>query len=238
MIEPQNNKQASIHKQHSNTHKLIDWQAIDTVLLDMDGTLLDLHFDNYFWLEHLPKRYAEHHKIDEELARSQLHRQIKQLEGTLQWYCLDHWSECVQMDIPALKREISHKIQVRPHTQKFLQFLHTQHKKVILVTNAHRSGLNIKLEVTAIDQWLDLVISSHDYQTPKESPLFWQQLHKAEHFDPTRSLFIDDTPHIVGQAGEFGIKHLICITQPDSQKPPRPPCGQNCLYIQDFDEII
>ncbi|HBT55971.1 MAG TPA: haloacid dehalogenase, partial [Pseudomonas sp.] len=33
---------------------MLNWNAIDTVLLDMDGTLLDLHFDNHFWLEHMP----------------------------------------------------------------------------------------------------------------------------------------------------------------------------------------
>ena len=27
---------------------MIDWTSIDTVLLDMDGTLLDLHYDNAF----------------------------------------------------------------------------------------------------------------------------------------------------------------------------------------------
>ncbi len=233
MTEPQDTQQVQNH-----TKSPINWPAIDTVLLDMDGTLLDLHFDNYFWLEHLPMRYAEHHQIDEQQAREQLHQQIKAYEGTLQWYCLDHWSELVQMDITALKREISHKIKQRPHTQRFLAFLKSQRKKVILVTNAHRSGLQIKLDVTAIDQWLDLVVSSHDYQLPKESPLFWQQLHNAERFDPARTLFIDDTPRIVGKAGEFGIKHLVCITHPDSQKAPRPPCQQNCLYIKDFDEII
>ena len=29
----------------------IDWQSIDDVLLDMDGTLLDLHYDATFWLK-------------------------------------------------------------------------------------------------------------------------------------------------------------------------------------------
>ena len=27
----------------------IDWTQLDTILLDMDGTLLDLEFDNHFW---------------------------------------------------------------------------------------------------------------------------------------------------------------------------------------------
>lgn len=222
----------------SQSRYALDWNAIDTVLLDMDGTLLDLHFDNYFWLEHLPIRYAEHHKLDYTEAREKLHTQIKAYEGTLQWYCLDHWSELVQMDIPALKREISHKIKVRPHTEHFLTFLKEQKKKVILVTNAHRDGLDIKLGVTNIDQYLDVVISSHDYQIPKEAPEFWLQLHASERFNVARTLFIDDTPRIVAKAREFGIAHLACITHPDSKQEPRPACDQGFVYIEDFDQII
>ena len=100
---------------------MINWQAIDTVLLDMDGTLLDLHFDNYFWLTHLPRRYAEHHGLEPEQARKDLSARIKSFEGTLQWYCLDHWSELVKMDIPTLKLEVQHKIQVRPYAEDFLR---------------------------------------------------------------------------------------------------------------------
>lgn len=40
-------------------HLDIDWQAVDTVLLDMDGTLLDLAFDNYFWQKLVPETYGE-----------------------------------------------------------------------------------------------------------------------------------------------------------------------------------
>ena len=217
---------------------LIEWDAIDTVLLDMDGTLLDLHFDNYFWLEHLPKRYAEHHKLDHAQAREKLHNDIKRYEGTLQWYCLDHWSDIVGMDIPALKREVSQKIALRPHTERFLAFLKAQGKHVVLVTNAHRAGLSIKLQASGIEKWLDRIVSSHDFQRPKELASFWDALNETERFDPNRTLFIDDTPHIVARAAEHGIKHLICITQPDMTQEPRPACNQNCLYINDFDQVI
>lgn len=220
------------------TQIILDWSSIDTVLLDMDGTLLDLHFDNYFWLEHLPKRYAEHHQVDEEQSRQQLHQQIKAYQGTLQWYCLDHWSTLVKMDIPALKREIKHKIQVRPHTERFLRFLKQLNKKIVLVTNAHRSGLELKLEQSGIEPWFDAMVSSHDYQIPKEAPEFWLQLHASLGFNPKRTLFIDDTPRIVAKAGEFGIEHLICITHPDSTATPRPPCDYDFHYINDFDQII
>jgi 5'-nucleotidase len=33
----------------------LDWNNIDTVLLDMDGTLLDLAFDSQFWLQDVPQ---------------------------------------------------------------------------------------------------------------------------------------------------------------------------------------
>jgi hypothetical protein len=36
-----------------------DWNAIDTVLLDLDGTLLDLAFDNYVWMGRIPELYAQ-----------------------------------------------------------------------------------------------------------------------------------------------------------------------------------
>ena len=215
---------------------MIDWHAVDTVLLDMDGTLLDLHFDNYFWLTYLPKRYAEFHGLDPEYARTHLHSLIESYSGTLQWYCLDHWSELVRMDVAALKREIQHKIRLRPHTEVFLQFLKQQNKKVVLTTNAHRKGLDLKLEVSRIDRWLDLVISSHDYKHPKEAAEFWQHLAAAENLEPQRTLFIDDNITVLRAAKEFGVRHLVCITQPDSQKTAI--ASTEYVDIVDFDQII
>ena len=37
---------------------LVNWNEVHTVLLDMDGTLLDLYFDNYFWQHFVTERYA------------------------------------------------------------------------------------------------------------------------------------------------------------------------------------
>ncbi len=215
---------------------MIDWHTIDTVLLDMDGTLLDLHFDSYFWFTHLPERYAQSHNLPLEEAHAYLGDKIKEYEGTLQWYCLDHWSELINMDVPALKGEIRHKIKIRPHTETFLKRLNVLGKKVILITNSHPKGLSLKLEVTEIDQWLDIVISSHEFQKPKEEQDFWHQLIAREHFDKKRTLFIDDTPRILRSAQTFGIEQLVCITSPDSQRPPHLP--EEFLGIKHFDEIM
>lgn len=215
---------------------MIDWHSVDTVLLDLDGTLLDLHFDNYFWLTHLPKRYAQFHDVPHEQAIAHLSELIAAHQGTLLWYCLDHWSDLVRMDVAALKREVQHKIQVRPHAEAFLRFLKQNNKKAVLATNAHRTGLSLKLEVTQVDRWLDIVISSHDYQHPKEAAEFWQHLARAEQFDPQRTLFVDDNITVLRAARDFGIAHLVCINQPDMQKPARR--SNEFIDISDFDEII
>ena len=215
---------------------MIDWHAIDTVLLDMDGTLLDLHYDDFFWLNHLPKRYAEFHRTDLDTAKSEILSQIKDLEGTLEWYCLDHWSKLTQMDIASLKHEVKHKIQIRPHTEDFLSRLKTLGKKLVLITNSHRRGLDLKLEVTQIDKWLDVVISSHDYGSPKEEQAFWRHLQENEPFDPSRSLFIDDTPRVLRSAKDFGIAHMVCITSPNSEKALK--SSEEFLGVAHFDSLM
>lgn len=215
---------------------MLDWQTIDTVLLDMDGTLLDLHFDNYFWLHHLPARYAEAHGVNEIEAQKLIQDKIRALEGTLQWYCLDHWSELMRLDIPALKQEVKHKIQIRPHAELFLTRLKALKKKLILITNSHPKGLALKLEITEIDQWLDIIVSSHEFNTPKEDQAFWRALEISEPFDKRRTLFIDDTPRVLRSAKHYGVKHLICITAPDSQKPTQDPA--EFIGVSHFDEIM
>src|SRR3989304_5066385 len=119
----------------------MDWCAIETVLLDMDGTLLDLYFDSYLWKQHLPLRYAERHGIDVESAKREIVPKIKAKEGSLQWYCLDYWTCELGVDISFLEREVGHLIALRPHVTEFLDFLRRRELQVALQTNAHRRSL-------------------------------------------------------------------------------------------------
>ncbi len=214
---------------------LVDWSEIDTVLLDMDGTLLDLHFDTYFWLHHLPRRYVETHGVTMEAAQIQLRARLDAYAGKLDWYCLEHWSKELDLDVAALKTEIKERIATRPYAIEFLQRLRALDKKLVLITNAHPDSLSLKLELTSIDEWLDVVISSHEYRQPKEQQAFWHCLQEQEQFDPERTLFIDDTVRILDSAGEYGIRHLLCVHQPDSQQPRR---IDQYPAIEHFDEIM
>ncbi len=215
---------------------MIDWNSIDTVLLDMDGTLLDLHFDNYFWMQHLPRVYARRHAISEEAATEKLHGRFSSEQGTLQWYSLDHWSHQLDMDIPALKRELQHMVRVRPYAIEFLTRLHDSHRDVVMVTNAHRKTLDIKMDEVDITHWFDRVVVSHDLEAPKEDQTFWHKLQALHPFDPSRTLLIDDTESVLDSARAYGIAHLLTLLQPDSQRQKR--LDTRFPGIHHFDEIM
>ena len=197
---------------------VLPWNTIDTVLLDMDGTLLDLHFDNHFWLEHVPQRYAERHGISRAMAVLELQPLFARHAGQLNWYCLDFWTRELDLPIVELKREVAHLIALRPDADTFLAALRRAGKHVALITNAHRDSLSLKLERVALAPWFDRLISSHDYGFPKEDAQFWQALQADFGFDPARSLFIDDSLPILRSARAFGVAHLLAVRNPDSRK--------------------
>lgn len=215
---------------------MIDWNSIDTVLLDMDGTLLDLHFDNYFWTEHLPRIYAEKHQITDAESNDRLYGTFSAVQGTLQWYCLDHWSQRLDMDIPALKKELQHMISIRPFVVEFLTQLHNSSRDVLMVTNAHRKTLDLKMENVDIINWFDRVVVSHDLHAPKEDQEFWIKLQDMHPFDPTRTLLIDDTEDVLASAQQYGIAHLLTLLQPDSRRDKR--LNTRFPGFHHFDEIM
>ena len=215
---------------------MINWNDIDTVLLDMDGTLLDLHFDNYFWTEYLPEVYARREGISGEESSKHLHSQFSAKQGSLEWYCLEHWSQRLGMDIAGLKREVQHMISIRPFAVEFLTRLHHSQRDVVMVTNAHRQTLDIKMDNVDIRRWFDRIVVSHDLQAPKEEQQFWHRLQSLHPFDPARTLLIDDTEPVLVSAEHYGIAHLLTLLQPDSQRQKR--IDIRYPGIHHFDEIM
>jgi putative hydrolase of the HAD superfamily len=200
---------------------MIDWTKITTVFLDLDGTLLDLRFDNHFWLEYVPQCYADKHGLDIGESHKMLKQKYSEAYGSLNWYCVEYWTAELELDIAALKQGIREKICVRPHVEAFLQSLHMRGKRVVLVTNAHQKALQLKMQKTALGEHLDLVISSHDIGLPKENPVFWQRLQQQVHFDSERTLFVDDSLPVLDSARAHGIRYLLHVLRPDTRQPPR-----------------
>jgi len=201
---------------------IVDWHAIDTVLVDMDGTLLDLSFDTFFWREVVPQRYARLNGLSVSAAQATLAPRFEAKMGTLEWYCLDHWARDLGLDLKTLKREHREHIRFLPGAQEFLASVRARGKRLIVVTNAHRDTFAVKAERTGIDRLVDSVVCSHDLSAPKESAAFWQALEAHEPFDGERTLLIEDSLTVLVAARKHGIRHTLAIRRPDSQLPPRP----------------
>lgn len=196
---------------------MIDWQAIDTVFLDMDGTLLDLHFDTYFWVEHVPKRYAEKHNMPLEQAKDYLMSRYRSLLGTINWYCIDYWTAELGLDIALLKEEVDHLIAVHPYVTDFLDGVRKADKRVVLVTNAHMKSLQLKMDRTQLGGHFDRLICSHEFGMAKEEAGFWQSLQQTEPFVPERTLLVDDSLSVLRSAQAYGLRWLLAVYQPDSK---------------------
>lgn len=198
---------------------MIDWRSISSVFLDMDGTLLDLNFDNHFWLEFVPLRYAERHGLSITEAKAELAPRFKGTEGKLEWYCLDYWSNQLSLDIVGLKAEISGLITVLPHVTEFLEAVRKTEKRLVLVTNAHPKSLTLKMERTCLHTFFDDIFSSHAFGFPKESLGFWQALSAKKSLSADRALLVDDSLPVLRAAREFGIRHVVAVRKPDSRQP-------------------
>ena len=214
---------------------MLDWNTIDTVLLDMDGTLLDLHFDNHFWLEYLPQRYADHHGQSLDWAKAEIYPLMTATQGQLAWYCLDYWTRELGLPIVELKREVAHLIRLRPDADTFLRALQRAGKQVILITNAHRDALSLKLERVELRTYFQRLISSHDFGFPKETQAFWQALQAEVPFDPARTLFIDDSLPILRSARDYGVARLLAVREPDSQGARRD--TEEFAAVEDYAEL-
>jgi putative hydrolase of the HAD superfamily len=228
--------QQRMQEQHTRQGPPLPWHAIDTVLLDMDGTLLDLHYDNTLWTERLPAHYGLARGIPLEQARQQLYERMAEVHGTLAFYDIDYWESLTGVDMVALHQELTHLIAYRPFAMQFLDWLQRRSKRVYLVTNAHRKSLRVKDAHCGIGSALNEMISCHDYGAPKEARSFWEQLRREHPFEPEQTLFIDDNRAVLDSARDYGIAHLRTIEQPDSRRPPRQVPGYRACH--DFRELM
>ncbi|MCL2458574.1 MAG: HAD hydrolase-like protein [Desulfobulbus sp.] len=214
----------------------LPWHRIETVLLDMDGTLLDKHFDDYFWEQYVPEHYSLLHDIPIETAKEQLLERYHRVRHTLDWSDLSYWSRELGLDLLELKLRINHLICVHPYVIEFLEYCSWGRKKLYLITNAHPGTLAVKLEKTAIGAWFDRVVCAEEIGRAKEEAEFWPRLERLLHFDKSRTLLVDDTEKVLAAAAEYGLAYPLFVARPSS----RQRVSYSCAFpsIEYFKELL
>ena len=196
-------------------------ERCDTLMLDMDGTILDLAFDNYVWLGLVPRRYAAANNMTHEEARATLLEKYRSVQGDLSWYCLDHWNDRLGIDVVKIHHDVTYRIAYLPGALDFLRKLRELDKRVLLVTNSHPDTLELKDAVTGLGDYFDGIHSSHAYGHAKESQSFWRALQDDVDFDVSTTLFVDDSQPVLKSAQDYGVKMLVTVTRPATTEPAR-----------------
>jgi putative hydrolase of the HAD superfamily len=145
-------------------------------------------------------------------------QRYKAVEGTIDWYCVDYWTQSLQLDIAFLKEEVAHLIAVHPYVTDFLESLSIAGKRPVLVTNAHHKSIALKMRHTLLGRHFDQVVCAHDFGIPKEDGRFWDHLRRSVQFDPQSTLLIDDNEKVLLSACNYGIRHLLAVSKPDTQQ--------------------
>jgi len=214
----------------------IPFRDVTCVLLDMDGTLLDRYFDDYFWEHLVPEKYAEKHRVTFGKAKKELSKKYKAHEGTLNWTDIDFWSRELELDIMALKEQIRHLIEIHPHVETFLKTVKAGRIKTFIVTNAHYKVLDMKLKKTDLGKYLTGAITSFEIGFPKEKIEFWKRAEQQLHFSKEKTILVDDTLEVLKTARKFGIKYLIYKARANSKLKPLP--SSEFRTILDFSELM
>jgi putative hydrolase of the HAD superfamily len=196
------------------------WSRIDSVLLDLDGTLLDLGYDNHFWNVMVPEVWGRERGLDLATAQQRLRPVFQARQGTLDWYCIDYWSRELGLDIPAMKVADAHRVRWLPGAPEFLARVRALGKRLVLLTNAHPMTLAIKDSRVQVVRHFDASFSSHVFGAPKEDARFWRGLATVEPYVAGRSLFVDDSLPVLRAARAAGIGTLFVVRHPDTTRAP------------------
>ena len=182
----------------------------------MDGVLLDISYDNFFWQKHVPQVYADMNGCDLNQAIKITHTLFHYKKGSRDWYDLDYWSNILGIDIVKEKKsELSmSKIKIKPGVIDVLVELKKRGKRLFLVTNAHRKTLDLKLEKYPLHEYFDETISAHDLNYIKEDIQFWYILRNYLSVDYDETILIEDTIANINAAKHSKLKSLY-VTNSD-----------------------
>ena len=188
------------------------FKDIECLLIDMDGVILDNAYDNDFWQNQIPEVIADNKGIAFDDAKRLAIQIFNYKKNTKDWYDVDYWSNMLNIDIEAQKRSEKSfsRISLYDGVIDTLSVLKNK-TKMILITNAHRKTLNIKLEKYNLTPYFDEMVCAHELHYVKEDIQLWYMLRSKYRLDYEKTLLVEDTINNINVGLSAGISGAIYV---------------------------
>ena len=188
------------------------FKDIECLLIDMDGVILDNAYDNDFWQNQIPEVIADNKGIAFDDAKRLAIQIFNYKKNTKDWYDVDYWSNMLDIDIEAQKRSEKSfsRISLYDGVIDTLSVLKNK-TKMILITNAHRKTLNIKLEKYNLTPYFDEMVCAHELNYVKEDIQLWYMLRSKYRLDYEKPLLVEDTINNINVGLSAGISGAIYV---------------------------
>ena len=188
------------------------FKDIECLLIDMDGVILDNAYDNDFWQNQIPEVIADSKGIAFDDAKRLAIQIFNYKKNTKDWYDVDYWSNMLNIDIEAQKRSEKSfsRISLYDGVIDTLSVLKNK-TKMILITNAHRKTLNIKLEKYNLNPYFDEMVCAHELNYVKEDIQLWYMLRSKYRLDYEKTLLVEDTINNINVGLSAGISGAIYV---------------------------
>ena len=188
------------------------FKDIECLLVDMDGVILDNAYDNDFWQNQIPEVIADSKGIAFDDAKRLAIQIFNYKKNTKDWYDVDYWSNMLNIDIEAQKRSEKSfsRISLYDGVIDTLSVLKNK-TKMILITNAHRKTLNIKLEKYNLTPYFDEMVCAHELNYVKEDIQLWYMLRSKYRLDYEKTLLVEDTINNINVGLSAGISGAIYV---------------------------
>jgi len=188
------------------------FKDIECLLIDMDGVILDNAYDNDFWQNQIPEVIADSKGIAFDAAKRLAIQIFNYKKNTKDWYDVDYWSNMLDIDIEAQKRSEKSfsRISLYDGVIDTLNVLKNK-TKMILITNAHRKTLNIKLEKYNLTPYFDEMVCAHELHYVKEDIQLWYMLRSKYRLDYEKTLLVEDTINNINVGLSAGISGAIYV---------------------------
>ncbi len=187
---------------------------ISVVSFDLDGTLVTREYVDYFWLDLVPRLYAEKYGVELEEAKRKVFASYEEIGSRdTRWYMPSYWFRRfgIEEHLEMALREAAERIKPYEDALETVEKLSGKYTLVIS-TSAARDFVNLVLERVPFYRYSfkSIFSSSSDFGLAGKPPAFFRKILELLNIDSSEMLHIgDDEENDLKNALEAGINAVL-----------------------------